>query len=146
MDYVWFMKFWMNYGCMFKSWSFLVIKKKLLFVQKKIENPWVPMNTHGFFNTHGYPHSGYPRGYEAGTGIIFIQRGGLGYHTIRTHGYPFTSLPNAASSKFISLEGGNWGVLLVISSSCITHCLLIEPELMQSWANKDLVEQVSSGP
>jgi len=27
-------------------------------------------------------------GYRADTGIIFIQWGGDGYHTIRTHGYP----------------------------------------------------------
>ena len=44
------------------------------------------MNTHGYLNTNGYPHSGYPRGYGAGTGIIFIKRGGHGYHAIRTHG------------------------------------------------------------
>jgi len=50
------------------------------------------MGTHGYLNTRGYPHSGYPRGYGAGTGIIFIKRGGNGYHTIRTYGYPLTSL------------------------------------------------------
>jgi len=50
------------------------------------------MGTHGYLNTHGYPHSGYPRGYGVGTCIIFIQRGGDEYHTIRTYGYPLTSL------------------------------------------------------
>jgi len=50
------------------------------------------MGTHGYFNSHRYPHSGYPRGYGAGTEMIFIQRGGHGYPTIRTHGYPLTSL------------------------------------------------------
>jgi len=50
------------------------------------------MGTHEYLNTHRYPHSGYPRGYGADTYIIFIQRGGDGYHTIRTHGYPLTSL------------------------------------------------------
>ena len=49
------------------------------------------MGTHGYLNTHGYPYSGYPRGYEAGPGIIFIQRGGDEYHIIRAHGYPLTS-------------------------------------------------------
>jgi len=48
------------------------------------------MGTHEYLNTHGYPHSGYPREYGADTGIIFIQRGGDGYHTIRTHEYPLT--------------------------------------------------------
>jgi len=46
-----------------------------------------PINTHGYLNTHGYP-----RGYRAGTYIIFIQQGGDMYHTIRTHEYPLTSL------------------------------------------------------
>jgi hypothetical protein len=50
------------------------------------------MGTHGYLNTHGYPYSGYPRAYEAGTGIICIQRGGDMYHIIRTHGYSLTSL------------------------------------------------------
>ena len=35
---------------------------------------------------------GYPQGYGTGTRIIFIQRGGDGYHTIRIHRYPLTSL------------------------------------------------------
>ena len=48
--------------------------------------------THGYLNTHGYPWSGYPRGYGEGTYIIFIQRSGDMYHTICTHGYPSTSL------------------------------------------------------
>jgi len=50
------------------------------------------MGTHEYLNTRGYQHSGYPRGYGAGTGIIFIKRGGHGYLTIRIHGYPLTSL------------------------------------------------------
>jgi len=50
------------------------------------------MGSHEYLNTHEYPHSGYPRGYGAGTGIIFIQRGEDGYHTIRTYEFPFTSL------------------------------------------------------
>jgi len=50
------------------------------------------MGTHGYFNIRGYPHSGYLRGYWADTGIIFIQLGGDEYHSIRTHGYPLTSL------------------------------------------------------
>ena len=57
------------------------------------------MGTHGYLNTHGYPHSGYPQGYRAGTSIIFIQRDGAGYHTIRTHGYPLTSLLLYVSSR-----------------------------------------------
>jgi len=50
------------------------------------------MNTHGYFNTHMYPYSGYPRGYGTDTGMIFIQRGRHEYDTIRTNGYPLTSL------------------------------------------------------
>jgi len=50
------------------------------------------MNTHGYLNTCGYSHSGYPRGYGTGTGIIFIKRVRDEYHTIRTQGYPLTSL------------------------------------------------------
>jgi len=46
---------------------------------------WIPQY-------HGYPHSGYPRGYGADTGIIFIQQDGDEYHTIRTHGYPLRAL------------------------------------------------------
>jgi len=38
------------------------------------------------------PHSGYPRGYVADTGMIFFQWSGHGYHTICIHGYPLTSL------------------------------------------------------
>ena len=45
----------------------------------KFKNLWVPMNTHGYLNTRGYPHSGYPRRYRTDTGIIFIQRGGDRY-------------------------------------------------------------------
>jgi len=40
----------------------------------------------------GYPYSEYPRGYGADMGIIFIQRDGDEYHTIRTHEYPLTSV------------------------------------------------------
>jgi len=47
---------------------------------------------HGYCNTRGYPHSGYPRGYGVDTDIIFIQRDGDEYRTIRTHGYQLTSL------------------------------------------------------
>jgi len=65
MEYVWFMKFWINYVWMFKSWSFFVIKKKLLFVQKKNSKP---MGTHEYLNTRGTRIMGT---YE-GTGIIFI--------------------------------------------------------------------------
>ena len=67
----------------------MVIKKSYFVVPKvnKLKNPWVPMNTHGYPNTRGYP-----RGYGVDTSIIFIQRDGDGYHTIRTHGYPLTSL------------------------------------------------------
>jgi len=50
------------------------------------------MGTHEYLNTHRYPYSGYPREYVASTGIIFIQRGRDGYHTMCTHGYPWTSL------------------------------------------------------
>jgi len=39
------------------------------------------MNTHGYLNNRGYP-----RGYGADTGIIFIKRDRDGYHTICTHG------------------------------------------------------------
>jgi hypothetical protein len=48
------------------------------------------MGAHGYLNTHGYQYSGYPRGYGADMGIIFIQRGGDMYHIIRIHGYPLT--------------------------------------------------------
>ena len=97
MDYVWFMKFWMDYVWMFKSsWSFLLIKKSYSLFQKlnKFKNSWVPTNTHEYFNTHGYSHNGcgYPCGYGADMSIIFIQRGGHGYRTIRVNGYPLTSL------------------------------------------------------
>jgi len=72
----------------------LVIKKSYYLYQKinKFKTPWVPMNTHGYLNTHWYPHSGYPRGYGAVTSIIFIKQDGNGYYTIRTYGYPLTSL------------------------------------------------------
>jgi hypothetical protein len=50
------------------------------------------MGTHGYLNTRGYPYNGYPRRYRADTGIIFIQRGGDGYHVILIHGYPLTSI------------------------------------------------------
>ena len=40
MDYVWFMKFWMDYVCLFKSWIFLVIKKSLSYYPY----PWVPID------------------------------------------------------------------------------------------------------
>ena len=43
------------------------------------------MGTHEYLNIHGYPYSGYPRGYGAGTDIIFIPRDGDGYHDIRTY-------------------------------------------------------------
>ena len=64
------------------------------------------MGTHGYLNTHGYRYSEYPRGYGAGTGIILIQRGGDGYHIIRTHGYPLTSLAFAVDNvkRFIYVE------------------------------------------
>ena len=64
------------------------------------------MGTHGYLNTHGYPYSGYPRAYEAGTGIICIQRGGDMYHIIRTHWYPLTSLAFAVDNvkRFIYVE------------------------------------------
>jgi len=44
--------------------------------------------------------------YRAGTVIIFIQRGGDGYHIIRTHGYPLTSLAFAVDhvKRFIYVE------------------------------------------
>jgi len=47
--------------------------------------------------THEYPWvSKYPwitrTDIGTGTGTIIIQRGGDGYHTTRTHGYPLTSL------------------------------------------------------
>ena len=88
MDYVWFMKFWMDYVWMFKSLSFLEIKKSYYLYKKinKFKNPWVPMNTHGYINTRGYSHNGYPRGYGADTGIIFIQRGRVSY-------YPYPWVP-----------------------------------------------------
>ena len=87
MVYVWYTKFWMDYVWMFKSWNFLVIKKKILFERKKkFKNPWVPMNTHGYLNTYGYPHSGYSREYGTDTSIIYIQQDGDGYHTIFTYG------------------------------------------------------------
>lgn len=39
-----------------------------------------------------YPLSGYRHRYETITYIIFIQHNGHEYHTIQSHGYPFTSL------------------------------------------------------
>lgn len=57
------------------------------------------MNTHGYLNIHGYPHSGYPRGYRA-TSIIFIQPDMDGYHTIRIHGYPLTFLSMTTKEIF----------------------------------------------
>ena len=64
------------------------------------------MGTHGYLNTHGYPYSGYPRGYGAGTGIILIQRGGDGYHVIRTYVYLLISLAFAVDhvKRFIYVE------------------------------------------
>jgi len=62
------------------------------------------MNTHGYLNTRGYRHSGYPRGYGAGTDIRFIQRGGDEYHTICTHGYPLTSLGGSCYLNRTSLS------------------------------------------
>ena len=64
------------------------------------------MGTHGYLNTHGYPYSEYPRGYGAGTGIIFIQRGGDMYHIICTHGHPLTSLAFVVDhvKRFIYVE------------------------------------------
>jgi len=44
-----------------------------------------------------------------GTGIIIIQRGGDGYHTTRTHGYPLTSLVATVSVPYLL----QLGVLLV---------------------------------
>jgi len=58
------------------------------------------MGTHEYLNTCGYPHSGYPRRYGAGTSIIFIKRGRDGYHNICTHGYPLTSLVVTVSSTY----------------------------------------------
>jgi len=49
------------------------------------------MNTHGYLNTRGYPHSEYSRGCGEGTSIIFIQRSGNEYQTIRTHGLSFVA-------------------------------------------------------
>ena len=43
-------------------------------------------------NIYGYPYSGYPLGYWADTGIIFIQWNRHEYHTICIHGYPLSSL------------------------------------------------------
>jgi len=48
------------------------------------------------------PQNGYLHGYGEGTGFIFIQRSGHGYHTIRTHGYPFTSLHLMLHVLFLS--------------------------------------------
>jgi len=42
--------------------------------------------------THEYPWILQYPWYGADTGMIFIQRDGHGFHTIRTHGYPLTSL------------------------------------------------------
>jgi len=51
------------------------------------------MNIYGYFNTHGYLYSGYPRGHGTDTGIKFIQRDGDKYNnTIRTYEYPLTFL------------------------------------------------------
>ena len=59
------------------------------------------MGTHVYLNTRKYPHSGYPRGYVAGTSIIFIQRGGDEYHIIRTNGYSLTSLIYSTIQPFL---------------------------------------------
>jgi len=83
------------------------------------------MGTHGYLNTRGYPHSGYPRGYGAGTGIIFIKRDGEGYHTICTHGYPLTSLVMEAD---VATVAG----LVIFSARCafalvtLLQCVIID--------------------
>jgi hypothetical protein len=49
-----------------------------------------------------YPLSGYPHEYGVDTNIIFVQRRGQGYHTIRVHAYPLTSLPPPSANKWAS--------------------------------------------
>jgi len=73
---------------------------------------WVLMNTHGYLNTRGYPHSGYPRGYGAGTGIIFIQRGRVSYYP-----YPWIpiDIPRSVSNMLCVVILGLQHVLLCFS-------------------------------
>ena len=106
---------------MFKSWSFLVIKKKVIICKKKKIKK--SMGTHGYLNTHGYLYNGYPRGYGADMNIIFIQRDKDGYHTIRTYVYPLTTLYNfMVMNTICALE---WFIRMILFS-----CFVNEHKLM----------------
>jgi len=50
------------------------------------------MGTRGYPWVSKYPYRDTHTDMGTSTGTIFIQRGGDGYHTTRTRGYPLTSL------------------------------------------------------